>query len=711
MQRYQLGNKQKLPLYAWDGRGQFAIEMLVPHNVNVPASRIMPGYDEGGMLKSVKAHLRGAVQETEFVANISYNPKGQRERIKYGNGARTKYEYDEKTFRLTRLLTARNNGADVLQDLNYAYDPVGNITQITDDAQQTNFFSGQVVNPSQEFEYDALYRLVKATGREHVSMNADSEPEIEGYNLAQASPEDGTAMRNYMRRWEYDEVGNILKLIHQANGNSWTRDYAYAAGSNRLNSVAVGQTTVSYNYNEHGSMAAMPHLQEMVWDFAERLSYVTRSTTEAYYNYDGAGQRVRKIVEKGSIIEERLYLGGFEIFRKKVNGNLELERETLHIMDDTRRIAVVETLTVNNGTTVQNPEPVQRYQLGNHLESASLELDENANIISYEEYYPYGDTSYRAGRSVAETGLKRYRYTGKEKDEESGLYYHGARYYACWLGRWTAADPMGMVDGVNLYAYCRENPLNNIDPDGEFTMDTETGIGTIEKGDTLSEITKQINEKFGTNLSVEEIAADNDIEDPNKIYAGNTIGLQKNEETSFRNIIGECNVRNFELNLTEEPITNPANNENGLNKIGIKVEIEAEFYRKEDGSNYNPYCCEYIQEVRGFVYKNGRQITEASLDLSLNSQKFSNDAYGRDRNLVTEEYNDSLGIYKGEDYPGLRKVKLGDYVKIRMEFNSYIKDRCNNNKTVEVKPWFFQFYGNVPHLNFEQKGLKQKVLR
>ncbi len=343
---------------------------------------------------------------------------------------------------------------------------MGNITQIADDAQQDIFFNGQVVSPSQTFEYDALYRLIEAAGREHASMNADAEPEIEGYNPAQASPEDGMAMRNYMRRWEYDEVGNILRLIHQANSNSWTRDYAYAAGSNRLNSTTVGQTAVNYTYNAHGSMVAMPHLQEMEWDFAERLFHITRGTTEAYYNYDSSGERVRKVVEKGNIIEERIYLGGFEIFRKRVNGNLELERETLHIMDDARRIAVVETLTVDNGTAVPNPEPVQRYQLGNHLESAALELDENANIISYEEYYPYGDTSYRAGRSVAETGLKRYRYCGKEKDEESGLYYHGARYYACWLGRWTAADPMGMVDGVNLYVYCRGNPVGLMDKDG-----------------------------------------------------------------------------------------------------------------------------------------------------------------------------------------------------------------------------------------------------
>ena len=88
-----------------------------------------------------------------------------------------------------------------------------------------------------------------------------------------------------------------------------------------------------------------------------------------------------------------------------------------------------------------------RYQLGNHLGSASLELDETAQIISYEEYHPYGTTSYRATDSAIEVSPKRYLYTGKEKDEETGLYYHGARYYLAWLGRWTALIPEGSTTG------------------------------------------------------------------------------------------------------------------------------------------------------------------------------------------------------------------------------------------------------------------------
>lgn len=89
-----------------------------------------------------------------------------------------------------------------------------------------------------------------------------------------------------------------------------------------------------------------------------------------------------------------------------------------------------------------------------------------SGISSYEEFHPFGTSSYRAANSGIEVSAKRYRYIGKERDEETGLYYCEARYYACWLGRWTAADPIGLGDGVNRYAYSRGNPIKLSDPSG-----------------------------------------------------------------------------------------------------------------------------------------------------------------------------------------------------------------------------------------------------
>src|SRR5690606_4822413 len=99
--------------------------------------------------------------------------------------------------------------------------------------------------------------------------------------------------------------------------------------------------------------------------------------------------------------------------------------------------------TLNPDYNSDGSEPVlTRYIYSNHLQSASLELDQNGEIISYEEYHPYGTTSYQAKNTAINAVAKRYRYTGKERDEESGLYYHGARYYIPWLCRWAATDPI-----------------------------------------------------------------------------------------------------------------------------------------------------------------------------------------------------------------------------------------------------------------------------
>src|SRR5262249_15322729 len=70
------------------------------------------------------------------------------------------------------------------------------------------------------------------------------------------------------------------------------------------------------------------------------------------------------------------------------------------------------------------------------------------------------------GKSGFAVSLKRYRFSNKERDDETGLYYFGARYYATWLGRWTSTDPLGFVKGFNLFRYCANNPVIFADPTG-----------------------------------------------------------------------------------------------------------------------------------------------------------------------------------------------------------------------------------------------------
>ena len=156
------------------------------HQTSPDGSVVHLQYNEANLLDGVTADLAGQTETTTFVSNIDYDAKGQRTALEYGNGVKTTYEYDIETFRLTRMSTRRDRKRFLgdcpkprssgwpgcgIQELSYHYDPVGNITHIHDDAQQTIFFRNNRVEPSNDYEYDATYRLTRATGREHLGQN------------------------------------------------------------------------------------------------------------------------------------------------------------------------------------------------------------------------------------------------------------------------------------------------------------------------------------------------------------------------------------------------------------------------------------------------------------------------------------------------------------------------------------------------------------
>lgn len=434
-----------------------------------------PRYNRARLLAGVEAQLHGAGESLPFVTAVEYDAKGQRTAIHYGNGVSTFSNYDPASFRLARCRTVRGDTA--LQDLALTYDAAGNLTQVADAAQQTVYFRNQVVTPDNDYTYDALYRLVRAAGREHIGQVSQPETSWDDrFRVLLPHPNDGQAMRRYDEAYDYDAAGNLLRLVHQAANGNWTRECTYAEASlteperfsNRLSQVQVGSSTEHFPYDAHGNITAMSHLAELAWDPLDRLhSAALPGDGRVYYQYDAGGRRVRKVVEKnqGALVEERISLGHYEVFRRRNAADAVLvEHQTLHLMDDRRRIALIETRTI--GSEAELPSPLVRYQHGTPLGSATLELDGAGQVITYEEYYPYGCTSYQAGRSVVEVNLKRLRFTGMERDEETGLACHGARYYAPWLGRWIACDPAGLADGNNIYAYCRGRPTWGVDPSG-----------------------------------------------------------------------------------------------------------------------------------------------------------------------------------------------------------------------------------------------------
>ena len=461
----------------------------------------LPGYQNG--------------TTTNAIAEIRYNVKGQREYLRLGNGTVTYYEYDLKTFRLVNLRSTRTTAetciagtssaftdSDIVQNLFYHYDAVGNITEIKDAAFKDVFFSNQKVEPVNRYEYDALYRLIKATGRENGAANGPPS-NIEESSLINHFPcVAADAFRSYNQFFDYDAVGNIKQMRHSAGNAGWTREYEYALddhslpASNRLLKTWTGgdpvNNSVTYQYDSHGSILNLQNVPDefrMQWDYNDMITTINLGNGTAHYQYDSSKQRTRKYLDYGNNVEERIYLGSLEIYQRMVNGTVIEEIETLHLFDGDQRLLMVDQIIQTNNSDL-GVRDLYRYTLSNQLGSATLELDEEAKLISYEEYHPYGTSAYRVGRNEAEVKLKRYRYTGMERDEESGLAYHSARYYLSWLGRWLSADPGGLLDGINVFAFSQCRPIVLVDTSGYQSAPPQTGLWNGAESKPEAEYTK-----------------------------------------------------------------------------------------------------------------------------------------------------------------------------------------------------------------------------
>jgi RHS repeat-associated protein len=132
-------------------------------------------------------------------------------------------------------------------------------------------------------------------------------------------------------------------------------------------------------------------------------------------------------------------------------------------------------------------EKDQFYYHTDHLGSSNIITDTYGSVYQHLEYFPYGETWIEESGSYG-GNTPGYKFTGKELDPETGLYYYGARYYDPVLSRWISADPAlekflptgnkdrdqnlpgigGVFNPVNLsvYAYGHNNPVRTIDPDG-----------------------------------------------------------------------------------------------------------------------------------------------------------------------------------------------------------------------------------------------------
>lgn len=434
-------------------------------------------YDVAGLLSGSWLALKGNTKQI-IVKSLTYSAAGLKLREEHGNGVVTTYTYEAETQRLTGIKTERPtghpSGARVLQDLRYEYDPVGNVLTISNDAEETRFWRNQKVVPANTYTYDSLYQLATASGREmaNAGQQSSSLP-----TPAIPLPSDSSAFTNYSRSYLYDEAGNLTKISHSApaTGNSYTTDITISDRSNRgvLSTLTENPSDVEALFTAGGQQMQLQPGQSMVWtprNELQKVMPVVRGGAEddnESYRYDGSSQRLLKVsvqkISSGTQTQRVHYLPGLEL-RSKKNGDKQTESLQAITVGEAGR-AQVRVLHWYSGKPDGLENDQLRYSYDNLTHSSQLELDGSGNVISMEEYYPYGGTSVWTVRSQAEADDKVVRYSGKERDA-TGLYYYGYRYYQPWAGRWLSADPAGAVDGLNLFRMVRNNPETLRDDNG-----------------------------------------------------------------------------------------------------------------------------------------------------------------------------------------------------------------------------------------------------
>ncbi|KAF2464647.1 SpvB-domain-containing protein [Lindgomyces ingoldianus] len=495
-------------------------------------STVRNQYNQAGQVHYVEVQRPEDTKAQIILRSAHYNARGQRTQTIFGNGVETVNSYEADTFRLSRLLTTRRDGKQqstaVLQDLRYTYDPVSNVTMTRDEAQRTIFYGGEKVDPVSAYTYDSTYRLIEATGREHLGQ--DSENWLKSIPSKHHS-HDNKAMCNYHESYQYDANGNITKVRHVRKGGaegSWSRHYRYEEPSlleperfsNRLTSTMVGTEEMFYKYEGQelatGNITTLPGVGNMRWDFRGQLqSVITQrcqtSPETTWYAYDDGGKRSRKATyasvseNSNKVRHERLYVGSSEVYREYAadGRQVKLERWTLHVSIGGERVSMIERLSKGES---KGPNCLTRFQHGNLIGSSVLELDAEAHILTYEEYFPYGETSYYSPHSKLETP-KRYRYSGKERDEESGLDYYGKRYSAAWIGRWISPDPGGYTNGPNPYQFTQSNPISFQDPDGAVeAIPTPGGVPGMPPPASASVISEELSVFKSASTSFQNIS-------------------------------------------------------------------------------------------------------------------------------------------------------------------------------------------------------------
>lgn len=475
-----------LQTYQYDALGRKTSSLDADENLNEYK------YYVSGMLAQAQGTSEGGTSYA-CVTGLTYNAHRDRQQITYANSIQhpllnIQYTYDPDNFNLVNIFSERLSDKITLQNLTYYHDPADNVTHVEN--QVPNLPVGSIntnalkavndtVTPDFDYAYDARYRLKQAQGRAIAGFSPKNEEDGSYQAFFSTSKTE-----NYLYKYTYD-TGNNLYGVQYITQNKlrWSRKLTVSSKSNRAIELPISQSfnktastedpTAKY-FDANGNQILLGESTKLTWNYLDNIASIDLIQTSIenlnnisskiqYFTYNQAGQRIRAVTETKTVagntqIDEFIYLGKLIIRRTSQDQIVKEEFHKVRFFDDNTCVAEKLSWVIGNPPTgIASPQV--RFQLGNLLDSSMMEIDSQSQLISYEEYAPFGSTTYAWSKNQPEIDLKQFRYHSKERDQQNGLYYFGARYYSPWLRRWLSPDPAGAVDGLNLYAYVSNNPI------------------------------------------------------------------------------------------------------------------------------------------------------------------------------------------------------------------------------------------------------------
>ncbi len=384
-----------------------------------------------------------------LVAEVAYNAKGDRTLLSLAEGVSTRWEYDPLSFRLLRLMSDAAGGT-VLQRSEYGYDLTGNLLSQRNTAPD----DGLPDHPDlleRRFRYDPLYRLLDSSGRE--AGLAVAPPWRDD-----CRPQELAATRAYDEVYTYDRVGNLSTLTHNSSQGSFQSTNVVEAGSNRIQHLLTQGLDIAYAYDGSGNVLAEGG-RHFTWDYRNLLiAFAGDDGQQVVYQRDGDGARlVTRQTHADSSELTTISIDNWFEHRQLILADGSTSTNTTLLLRDGQQLLAVRRY----GPAFPGDDtPDQTMRLVDRLGSNTLVLGASG-WSNREEYAPYGSTV------LGSFPGKRFRFTGNERDQASGLYDTPARAYAPYLGRWFGCDPDGIGDGTNLYAYVSGNPMRLVDVSGQ----------------------------------------------------------------------------------------------------------------------------------------------------------------------------------------------------------------------------------------------------